>query len=215
MSDLPQSYRAESGYGIGLPADTCKHRPAQEDYRAPASDLDQRAGPGMTGYATDGWGDLFLCAGGATAALSGLIFVGLSVNIRTVLEIDKREGGNFLTGRALEAFAALLIVLAISIIALTPGIDRGVLAAFVIITAIGSATSPTMAVRASRGRGAPNTVMLLRLIVAAALTLSLLVAGITLAVGHGGGLYWLPAAFVLSITVAAVNAWVLQVEILR
>jgi len=169
----------------------------------------------MTGYATDSWGDLFLCAGGATAALSGLIFVGLSVNIRTVLDIDKREGGNFLIGRALEAFAALLVVLAISIIALTPGIDRGILAALILITAIGSATSPTMAMRASRGRGAPSTVMLLRLIVAATFTLSLLVAGITLAVGHGGGLYWLPAAFVLAITVAAVNAWVLLVEVLR
>jgi hypothetical protein len=50
----------------------------------------------MTGYRTEG-GDLFLAAAGATAALSGLIFVGLSVNIHTVLEIDKRDGGNFLT----------------------------------------------------------------------------------------------------------------------
>jgi hypothetical protein len=57
----------------------------------------------VTAYSTEGWGDLFLAAAGATAALSGLIFVGLSVNIRTVLEIDKRDGGNFLTGRALEA----------------------------------------------------------------------------------------------------------------
>jgi len=41
------------------------------------------------------------------------------------------------------------------------------------------------------------------------------VAGITLAAGHGGGLFWLPAAFVLAVFVAAVNAWVLLVEVLR
>jgi modulator of FtsH protease len=169
----------------------------------------------MTGYVTEGWSDLFLCAGGATAALSGLIFVGLSVNIRTVLEIDKRDGQNFLTGRALEAFAALLIVLVISIVALTPGISRGVLAAFVLINAVGSGTSPGRVLYVSCGREALSTVMLLRLSAAIALTLTLLAAGITLAVGHGGGLYWLPAAFVIAITVAAVNAWVILVEVLR
>jgi len=36
-----------------------------------------------------------------------------------------------------------------------------------------------------------------------------------LAAGTGGGLFWLPASFVLAIFVAAVNAWVLLVEVLR
>jgi hypothetical protein len=50
---------------------------------------------------------------------------------------------------------------------------------------------------------------------AAGLTVTLLLAGVTLATGHGGGLYWLPAAFVLAIVIAAINAWVLLVEVLR
>jgi hypothetical protein len=50
---------------------------------------------------------------------------------------------------------------------------------------------------------------------ASALTLTLIAAGVTLLTGHGGGLDWLPAAFVLAILVAAINAWVLLVEILR
>ena len=45
--------------------------------------------------------------------------------------------------------------------------------------------------------------------------MSLLLSGVTLATGHGGGLYWLPAAFVLAIAIAAINAWVLLVEVLR
>ena len=42
-------------------------------------------------------------------------------------------------------------------------------------------------------------------------------ARITLAVGSGGGLYRLPAAFAIAIaiTLAAVNAWVRLVEVLR
>jgi modulator of FtsH protease len=169
----------------------------------------------MTGYATEGWGELFLCAGGATAALSGLIFVGLSVNIRAVLDLDQREGRNFLTGRAIEALAALLIVLVISVIALTPDINRGVLAACILLAAVGSAVSPFRVLQVSRGRGPLSTQTRLRLATAAALTLTLLAGGVTLAAGHGGGLFWLPAAIVAAVTVAAVNAWVLLVEVLR
>jgi hypothetical protein len=78
-----------------------------------------------------------------------------------------------------------------------------------------SAVSPSRALQASRGKGALDNPTLLRLSTAGCLTVTLLAAGITLAAGHGGGLYWLPAAFVIAITVAAVNAWVLLVEVLR
>lgn len=169
----------------------------------------------MTGYTPAAWHDLFLCAGGAAAALSGLIFVGLSVNIRTVLELDQREGQNFMTGRALEALIALLSILIISIVGLTPALDRAPLSALLLLIAAASAVSPMRAVYASRGRSAVPVAMLLRLLVATALTLALAAAGTTLAAGHGGGLYWIPAAFVLAVTVAAVNAWVLLVEVLR
>src|SRR6202042_1496027 len=97
--------------------------------------------PMIAAYTPEGWGELFLAAAGATAALSGLIFVGLSVNIGTVLAIDKRQGQNFLTGRALEALAALVTVLVISLIGLVPAIPRGALAAFILLTGIGSAVS--------------------------------------------------------------------------
>ncbi len=79
----------------------------------------------MTGYSTEGWSGFFILAGGATAALSGLIFVGLSVNLKTVLEIERGEGATLLTGRALEALVALLNVLVICIVAVTPNINRG------------------------------------------------------------------------------------------
>lgn len=169
----------------------------------------------VDGYSPEGWGALFLAAAGATAALSGLIFVALSVNIRTVLDADKREGQNFLTGRAVEALAALLIVLVISLVGLTPGIPRGALAAFILLTGLGSATSPLRALLARRQQAAIGLPLLLRLVTAVGFTVTLLLSGVTLATGHGGGLYWLPVAFVLAIVIAAINAWVLLVEVLR
>jgi hypothetical protein len=132
-----------------------------------------------------------------------------------VLDIDKREGANFLTARAIEALVALLKVLVISLVALTPTIASGVLAAFVLLVAVESAISPGRLIHAANGQTELSKATLFRLITAIGLTLTLLIAGITLAAGTGGGLLWLPAAFVLAIFVAAVNAWVLLVEVLR
>ncbi len=171
--------------------------------------------PVITGYSTEGWGDFFAAATGAAAALSGLIFVGLSVNLRAILDADKDSGQNFLTGRALEALVAQLSVLAVSLVALTPGIHRGVLAAFVLVVAAESAISPARVLMVSRRQSSISLTTVVRLATAAALTLSFLAAGVTLAAGTGGGLYWLPASFVLAIFVAAVNSWVLLVEVLR
>jgi hypothetical protein len=169
----------------------------------------------MTGYATEGWGDLFVAAAGAGAVLTGLIFVAVSVNVGAILEADRESGENFLTGRALEALVALLNVMVISIVALTPTIPRGVLGAFILLVAAESAVSPFRATRAGlsqlRGQRAGAT----RVIAAFSLTGSLALAGITLVVGHGGGLFWFPVAFVLAIFIAAVNGWVLLVEVLR
>ena len=166
-------------------------------------------------YIAQDWSALFLAAAVATAALSGLIFVGLSVNIRTVLAAGQRDGQDLLTGRALEALAALLIVLVVSLIGLVPAIPRGALAAFILVAGFGSATSPLRALAGRRNGAGLDAPLLLRLITGAGLTVTLLLAGVTLATGHGGGLYWLPAAFVLAIVIAAVNAWVLLVEVLR
>jgi hypothetical protein len=84
-----------------------------------------------------------------------------------------------------------------------------------LLTAVVSAVSPVRTVRAASREELRSPTMLQRIVFAFALTLCLLVCGITLAVGHGGGLFWLPAAFVIAIVVASVNSWVLLVEVLR
>jgi hypothetical protein len=167
------------------------------------------------GYSTEAWSAFFHASSDVSAALAGLLFVALSVNVGKLLEADRAEGENLLGGRAIEALVALVNVLVISIVALTPTIDRGVLAAVIIVVGLESAISPARVIVGTHGKPEISKATLLRLAMAVALTVTLLVAGITLAAQHSGGLLWLPASFVLAIAVAAVNAWVLLVEGVR
>jgi hypothetical protein len=90
-----------------------------------------------------------------------------------------------------------------------------VLAAIILVVAAESAISPGRVRQATRGQPELSKATLVRLVTAIALTLTFLISGVTLAAGAGGGLLWFPVAFVLAILVAAVNAWVLLVEVLR
>jgi hypothetical protein len=54
-----------------------------------------------------------------------------------------------------------------------------------------------------------------RIVLAQGAVLPLLIAGVSLLLLTGGGLYWLVPAIVLCLVVAVLDAWVLLVEILR
>jgi hypothetical protein len=69
----------------------------------------------MHAYSTDGWGELFLAGAGASAALAGLLFVAISINLERILQ------GAGLPGRAGEAIVLLVAVLVVSMLGLVPG----------------------------------------------------------------------------------------------
>lgn len=60
------------------------------------------------------WSTLFAAVTGASAALTGLLFVGLSVNVRTVM-VDAAHAA-----RARESLGATLALLVLSIVVLIP-----------------------------------------------------------------------------------------------
>jgi modulator of FtsH protease len=68
-----------------------------------------------------GWHDFFLAAAGASAALLGLLFVGVSINLSAISAHDLRA-------RAGQAFANLVFVLVISLLMLIPDPDPALFA---------------------------------------------------------------------------------------
>jgi hypothetical protein len=166
-------------------------------------------------YALAPWHDFLITAAGAAAALSGLIFVSVSINLKEILAEERKIGSSYLTGRALESLAALLVILAISLIGLDPSLNRRVFAAILLVSAAGSAVSPYRSVAAYRSSHVKPVAFNLRLALALLLVAGYAVCGSTFLARAGGGLHWLPFVFVLAVVIAASNAWILLVEVLR
>ncbi|MGD9736762.1 MAG: hypothetical protein AB7V58_14340 [Solirubrobacterales bacterium] len=165
----------------------------------------------MVAYDPAEWHDLFVAAAGASAALLGLLFVAVSINLERIL---KYEG---LPGRALEALMQLTCVLLVSLAGLVPGqshlaLGLELLAVVAVITAI-VLRQPIVAVD-DAGRE-PVSWKAIRWTVRLAGLVAIAIAGATLLAESGGGLYWLAAGIALATIAAIAGAWVLLVEILR
>ena len=80
----------------------------------------------MPAYSAAEWESLFVAEAGASAALAGLLFVALSINLERILK------GSGLPGRAGEAIVLLLTVLVVSTFGLVPGQSPRVLGAEVL-----------------------------------------------------------------------------------
>lgn len=161
------------------------------------------------------WHDFFEAAAGGAAALSGLIFVAVSINLRDILKLEARVHSSYLTGRALESLASILVVLAVSLVGLDPSVIVIELSAFVLFAAVVTAISPIRATVAYRQTRVKPVAFTLRLVLATSLVATYAVASVTIFLGAGGGLQWLIPAFLLAIAISASNAWILLVEVLR
>jgi hypothetical protein len=110
---------------------------------------------------------------------------------------------------------ALLVVLGLSLTGLDPSAGCGTFSAAVLAAAILSALSPARAFRAYRSTHLKPIGYGIRLALAALLVATYLATAIRLLAEAGGGLQWLAGGFLVAITIAATNAWVLLVEVLR
>ncbi|MGY1603299.1 hypothetical protein [Geodermatophilus sp. SYSU D00815] len=163
----------------------------------------------MSPYDPEPWHDLGVAVAGACAALTGLLFVAVSLNLARILEFRT------LPGRAARTLGLLVALLVAGVLLLVPGQPDGALAAELGGLGLFLAASAGTSVRHVRHGESPHS----RVVPAAAVllvpALALLVCGVSLAAGAGGGLYWLAAAVVTGMAGATVNAWVLLVEINR
>jgi hypothetical protein len=161
-------------------------------------------------YDPEQWHDLFVATAGASAALLGLLFVAVSINLERILAYQG------LPERALETLLLLLGVLIVGIVGLIPaessvalGLELSIVAVF-IATIIFRLPAP----RTEETGKEPGSWRLSRLGVRLMGTVPLVIGGLSILVEAGGGLYWIAAGIVLAIVGAVANAWVLLVEIL-
>ncbi len=164
----------------------------------------------MTAYDPTEWHDLFVATAGASAALAGLVFVAVSINIERIL---KYPG---LPERALETVLLLLGVLLVSIVGLVPAQSHAALGIelLVVSLAIGGVIAALPATHET-DEPKPRIWLWSRWAVRLAGTVPLIVGGASVLASTGGGLYWVAAGIVFAIVGAISNAWVLLVEILR
>jgi hypothetical protein len=165
----------------------------------------------VTGYATDGWGELFLAEAGASAALGGLLFVAVSINLQRIVALRS------LPGAALGSIVLLVAVLMVSTFALVPEQPRWLLGEVLVVGLVAWSILTAIWIRALRAPvpDQPRWVPVLSVVVTQAATVPMVVAGVSLLLQAGGGLYWLVPGMAFSLVVAVVNAWVLLVEVVR
>ena len=165
----------------------------------------------MTAYSPDAWSAAFTAIAGSAAALTGLLFVAISINLERIIK------GQGLVARAFEVLLLLVGVLALATLLLMPGQGAGNAAAEAI--GVGAGLFGVLAyihVRAPRHALGVSTINFAMRVIFDQLGPVLLVAGgISLVAQNGGGLYLVVPALIATMIAAIVGAWVLLVEILR
>lgn len=154
----------------------------------------------VTAYEISEWSELFVATAGAAAALAGLVFVAVSINLDRILALAG------IPERALQTVVMLVVVVIVSIAALIPGQEPLALGIELLVIAIVYAGG---LVRTSRSPNVAQATVL------AAGAVPLLIGALSVIAESGGGLYWIVAGIVGAIAGGVANAWVLLVEIQR
>jgi hypothetical protein len=162
------------------------------------------------------WHDFLLAAAGAAAVLAGLVFVGVSINLDTIMS----NPGYGLADRALEALVLLVAVLIATILLLVPAQGTGLAGAELLaVGLVDWAVVVIIQVLVLRNwrslEPAFRWHFVPRVLLCQVATLPIVAAGVSVMGWGVGGLYWLVAGVVLSFLVAVLDAWVLLVEIHR
>jgi hypothetical protein len=163
----------------------------------------------VAAYSPMVWHDFFMGTIGASAALTGLLFVAISINLEQILKYPQ------LPGRAAVTLGVLVSALVVSGFGLAPG--QGNRALGIEIAAAGAvvAVQALWVTHGKRTPDGPEARVVEHLVTLLLPSVTFVVGGVSLAAGEGGGLYWVLAAILFAFVSASINGWVLLVEIKR
>ena len=159
------------------------------------------------GYEPEVWHDLYVMLGGASAALAGLVFVGLSMHARAVAAdpLHRMRGRNLTAG--------IIYITLVSGLLLIPGQSTKLLGAELL--AGGFLIGGLFAQPLVRFRGRLDRELTVRTILAITACVLSAVAGISLIARSGGGLYLLVPATILGVVMNVFGAWSLLLGLAR
>ena len=157
------------------------------------------------------WQTLLAVEAGASATLTGLVFVAVSINMARILETPG------LSGRAAESILQFLQVFFICTVVLVPGQPGAALAVEILVIALFSGVIQSLGhVRYARSRlGHPRFWLVTRILQTQFAAIPFMIAGIVMFFDVSAAIYWLVPGFVFSFVAGVANAWVLLIEILR
>jgi modulator of FtsH protease len=162
-------------------------------------------------FSVENWTDLYLGMLGAAAALTGLLFVSISVNLERVVKM----GG--VPERGLETLVLMLGVILLSMQVLQPqsqeSFGRSV---FLLATLqiIGVSFLQYRRIKLTEGRGRGH-ILVLNTVTNQLPGWLMLIGAVSIHEHTGSGMYWLNSALIAAIISYFSNAWILLVEIIR
>jgi hypothetical protein len=159
----------------------------------------------------EAWHDLFVASAGAAAALMGLLFVGLSINLSKILALP------VLANRALIASLLLFSILIQTLLLLVPhettySAGLCILVAFVVTWPYISYLDLKIF---NNLESQYRQLHILKILFDQMALLPYVIGGIIMLNGSMSGYYWLVASIIISFMKASLDAWVLLVEINR
>jgi modulator of FtsH protease len=161
----------------------------------------------MTAYDVAEWSEFGVAVLGGAAALAGLLFVAVSLNIEEVL----RYSG--VPARSAATLGLLVSILLTATFLVTPDQPRIAVAVEILVVGVGMLIGAIYAMM--RQRDAPTQKAMVSSLLLVLPAVLLIVAGVSLCAEAGGGLYWVAAAVAVGFVSTSANAWVVLVEIKR
>jgi hypothetical protein len=157
------------------------------------------------------WSNFFVAEVGATAALTGLIVVAVSINLTRILSFEQ------LPARAGESLVILMSALLIASLGLVPGQPAAAFGGETLILSLVALAVALQNLWRSRipVEGVTRAKIILRAGVNAVVVVPLVIGGALLLFGSPAGLYLIAIGIMAAPAAGVWGAWVLLVEILR
>jgi modulator of FtsH protease len=157
------------------------------------------------------WQTLWTVQASASATLTGLVFVAVSINLARIVAFPG------LPSRVAESIVQFLQVFFICTALLIPGQTLAAAGAEVLgIALFAWVLQAIWLVRYARSRtGHPRLWLAIRILQTQLANMPLLVAGVCLVLGSAAGFYWLAGGFAFCFIAGVLNAWVLLIEVVR